>query len=95
MYVVGQYQGEIITDFDEVENRFPNFPDAVFGMPGIMSGRLDRQRVERFVRAQQLSMLGMQGYIENVTQVRTDGGAYIAGNVTVNDGGKFVGRDEK
>jgi hypothetical protein len=93
MYVVGQYHGEIVTDFDEVHNRFPNFLDAVFGLPGLMSGRLNRRRVEEFVRARQLSMLGMQGYIENL--IMTDGGAYVEGDVIVKHGGKFVGRDEK
>lgn len=44
---VKQYTGTIITDFDEVR---PRFPETIFGLPNLMSGRLDKNQVQEFLQ---------------------------------------------
>ena len=48
-FYVKKYAGTVITDFDEV---IPRFPEAVFGLPDLMSGNLDRSRVQGFLQDQ-------------------------------------------
>lgn len=50
-FYVKKYAGTVVTDFDEV---IPRFPEAVFGLPDLMSGNLDRSRVQRFLQHQGL-----------------------------------------
>ncbi len=47
-YIRGLYQGEVVTDFDEVMTKFP---DARFGLPVVMSGRLDLERALEFLKS--------------------------------------------
>ena len=89
-YVAGQYQGVIITDFDEVR---PRFPGAVFGLPDLMAGRLDMARVRAFLRDQGLDESAGQQFFVIYNQINTQGGAYIGGDVHTG-GGDFVGRDQ-
>jgi len=83
VYVEDQYQGTIVTDFDEVRPRFPN---AVFGLPDLMSGELDQDRVRALLEGQGLDVQPAQPYYVVYREINTHGGAYIEGDVHVHDG---------
>lgn len=88
-YVEDRYKGVIITDFDEP---FPKFPHAVFGLPDLMAGRLDRSRVSEFLQRYYPGAAG-QNFFLIYKEINTQGGAYIGGDVNTG-GGDFVGRDK-
>ncbi|RMD59905.1 hypothetical protein D6833_10820 [Candidatus Parcubacteria bacterium] len=92
-YVQGQYQGQVITDFDEV---MPRFPQAVFGLADLMAGRLAADRVQAFLKERHLPVDNTRPYFivynQTVKQIHTAGGAYVDGDVNTG-GGDFVGRD--
>lgn len=48
-FYVRQYEGTIVTDFDEVQ---PRFPEAIFGLPTLMAGKLDKNLVQAFLKSQ-------------------------------------------
>jgi hypothetical protein len=48
-FYVRQYEGTIITDFDEVQ---PRFPEAIFGLPTLMTGKIDKNQVQAFLQSQ-------------------------------------------
>lgn len=88
-YVQDRYKGVIITDFDELS---PRFPYAVFGLPDLMAGRLDRSRVRQFLQ-NHYPGVEEQNFFLIYKEINTQGGAYIAGDV-VTGGGDFIGRDK-
>jgi hypothetical protein len=87
-YVAGEYRGDIITDFDELR---PRFPQAVFGLPTLMAGRLDPDQVRDFLRGQGLDEQFNQPFFLIYREINTQGGAYIEGDVHTG-GGDFIGR---
>jgi hypothetical protein len=89
VYVEGQHRGTIVTDFDEVRPRFPN---AVFGLPDLMAGKLDRSKVRGLLHDRGLDEESTRPYYLIYPEINTHGGAYVEGDVHV-DGGDFVGRD--
>ena len=89
-YVTEQHKGIIVTDFDEIK---PRFPDAVFGLPDLMAGKLDRERISEFLRAHGLDESAGQPYYLVYKEINTGGGAYIEGSVNTG-GGDFIGRDQ-
>jgi len=88
-YVAAQHQGVVVTDFDEVQ---PRFPGAVFGLPDLMAGKLSQKRVTDFLRAQGAPTEDADRFFLIYKEINTQGGAYIAGDVYT-DGGDFAGRD--
>jgi hypothetical protein len=89
-YVEGQHRGTIVTDFDEVH---PRFADAVFGLPDLMAGKLDRDKVRGLLRDRGLDEESTRPFYLIYHEINTHGGAYVEGDVYV-DGGDFVGRDQ-
>ncbi len=78
-YVGGQYAGRIITDFDEVQ---PRFPDAVFGLADVMAGRLQADAVRGFLASQGLMPERTRPYFVTYKTVTVAaGGVYVEGNV--------------
>ena len=94
-YVGERYPGQIVTDFDEV---VPRFPEAVFGLADVMTGRLQAERVGDFLQAQGLAPQSTQPYFviynQTVRQIHTGGGAYVEGSIYT-EGGDFTGRDRR
>ncbi len=92
-FYLRQYQGQVITDFDEV---MPRFPQAVFGLADVMTGRLAADRARAFLSEQGLAPDRAGPYFviynQTVRQIHTGGGAYVEGSVYT-EGGDFVGRD--
>jgi hypothetical protein len=91
VYVGGTHQGTIITDFDEVR---PRFPRAIFGLPTLMAGKLDRERVRELLASQGFAPDAGERFFVVYEEINTRGGAYIAGDVHV-EGGDFIGRDQR
>lgn len=89
-YVTERYKGVVVTDFDEVKARFPQ---AVFGLPDLMAGKLDAAGVKDFLKRQGLDEKVDERFLLIYKEINTQGGAYIAGNVYT-EGGEFVGRDQ-
>lgn len=89
-YVTQIYKGVVVTDFDEVQ---PRFPQAVFGLPDLMAGKLDQSRVQAFLQSQGIPGSTGQQFFLIYKEINTQGGAYIVGDVNT-DGGDFVGRDQ-
>jgi hypothetical protein len=89
VYVAGQHQGMVITDFDEVR---PCFPDAVFGLPELMAGKLDRAKVAAWLQSQGYDAQAGKVFFVNYQEINTQGGAYIAGDLHIE--GDFIGRDQ-
>jgi hypothetical protein len=89
-YVVGQYQGLVITDFDEVQ---PRFAGAVFGLPDLMAGKLTPEKVAEFLQARGYGAQAGQPFFVVYKEINTMGGAYIEGDVHTG-GGDFIGRDK-
>ncbi len=89
-YVTEQYKGVIVTDFDEVR---PRFPGVVFGLPDLMAGKLNTDKVKAFLQAQGLGDVAGRPYYVVYKEINTQGGAYIAGDVNTG-GGDFIGRDK-
>jgi hypothetical protein len=79
-YVAQQHQGVVITDFDEVQ---PRFPGAVFGLVDLLGGQLDAQRVQQALAAQGLSPQSGQQFFVFYKEINTQGGNYFEGPVTV------------
>lgn len=89
-YVTETYKGIVITDFDELQ---PRFPDVVFGLPDLMAGKLDQTRIKEFLKSQGMLETAGQAFYFVYKEINTQGGAYIEGDVNT-DGGDFVGRDQ-
>jgi hypothetical protein len=89
-YVTETYKGIVITDFDEVK---PRFPGAVFGLPELMAGNLDQERVKQFLKIRGISDDAGRPFYLILKTINTQGGAYIAGDVDTG-GGDFIGRDQ-
>jgi hypothetical protein len=89
IYVAGQHKGAVVTDFDEMR---PRFPDAVFGLPDLMAGKMDRAKVEAWLEAQGYDPKTGKMFFVNYQEIDTQGGAYIAGDLHVE--GDFIGRDQ-
>ena len=89
-YVIGQHQGVVITDFDEVQ---PRFPGAIFGLPDLMAGRLAPDKISAFLQAQGYNPQAGQPFFVVYQEINTMGGAYIEGDVNTG-GGDFIGRDQ-
>jgi hypothetical protein len=89
-YVTQQYKGVVVTDFDEV---VPRFPGAVFGLPKMMAGKLDRKQVAKFLKGQGFSKQSGDNFFLIYKEINTQGGAYIEGDVNTR-GGDFIGRDK-
>jgi len=77
-YVSGEYKGVIITDFDEAR---PRFPQAVFGLPNLMAGKLNQAQAQAFLQEQGLDRQANQPFFVVYNEINTQGGAYIEGNV--------------
>ncbi len=90
VYIGATHEGTIITDFDEVR---PRFPGAVFGLPKLMAGDLDRERVRELLASQGFTPDAGERFFVVYQEINTQGGAYIAGDVHV-EGGDFIGRDQ-
>lgn len=90
VYVSGAHRGVVVTDFDEVRPRFPN---AVFGLPALMAGRLDPERARELLASQGFTGATGQRFFVVYQEINTQGGAYIAGDVDTG-GGDFIGRDQ-
>ena len=88
-YVEAGHAGVMVTDFDEVR---PRFPDAPFGLPDLMAGKLDMARARAFLQRQGLDTDAGASFLVVYKEINTHGGAYIAGDVHV-EGGDFIGRD--
>jgi hypothetical protein len=89
VYVAGHHKGTVITDFDEVRPRFPN---AVFGLPDLMAGKLDRAEVTAWLQSQGYDDQTGKVFFVNYQEINTQGGAYIAGDLHI--AGDFIGRDQ-
>lgn len=89
IYVGAMHDGIVITDFDEVR---PRFPQAVFGLPSLMAGALDRRQVRELLAAQGYPADVGDAFFVVYNEINTQGGAYISGNVHVD--GDFIGRDQ-
>ncbi len=89
-YVTEQHKGVIITDFDEIQ---PRFPGAVFGLPDLMAGKLNTEKARSFLRTQGLGDNADRPYFVVYKVINTQGGAYIEGDVDTG-GGDFIGRDK-
>jgi hypothetical protein len=89
-YVTETYKGVVITDFDEVQ---PRFQGAVFGLPELMAGNLDQERVNQFLKTRGISGDTGQPFYLIYRSINTQGGAYIEGDVDTG-GGDFIGRDQ-
>jgi hypothetical protein len=89
VYVAGQHKGAVVTDFDEVR---PRFPSAVFGLPKLMAGKLDRAKVTAWLKSQGYDEQAGKTFFVNYQEINTQGGAYIAGDLHV--AGDFIGRDQ-
>ena len=87
---MGQHRGTIVTDFDEAR---PRFPDAVFGLPDLMAGKLDRDKVRGLLQDRGLDEASARPFYLIYREINTHGGAYVEGDVQV-DEGDFVGRDQ-
>jgi len=90
VYVAGTHEGTIVTDFDEVR---PRFTKAIFGLPTLMAGKLDRDQVRDLLAAQGFSPDTGEQFFVVYQEINTQGGAYIAGDVHV-EHGDFIGRDQ-
>jgi hypothetical protein len=73
-YVRGLYGGTVITDFDEVR---PQFPNAVFGLPYVMAGRIDKSRARQVLVA-----AGLAEDTDVTTIVNNFGDVISVGDVT-------------
>ena len=89
-YVTQIYKGVVVTDFDEIQ---PRFPQAVFGLPDLLAGKLDQPRVQAFLQSQGMDQNAGQKFFLIYKEINTQGGAYIAGDVNTG-GGDFAGRDQ-
>jgi len=89
-YVTETYKGVVITDFDEVQ---PRFQGAVFGLPELMAGNLDQERVNQFLQTRGISGDTGKPFYLIYKEINTHGGAYIEGDVDTG-GGDFIGRDQ-
>jgi hypothetical protein len=89
-YVTKTYKGVIITDFDEVQ---PRFPGAVFGLPELMAGKLDQEGIKQFMESHGIPANVGQDFFLIYKEINTQGGAYIEGEVNTG-GGDFIGRDQ-
>ena len=89
-YVTETYKGVVITDFDEVR---PRFQGAVFGLPELMAGNLDQERIKQFLITRGISEEAGKPFYVIYKEINTQGGAYIEGDVDTG-GGDFVGRDQ-
>ena len=89
-YVTERYKGVVVTDFDEVQ---PHFPDAVFGLPDLMAGKLNSAGVQEFLKAHGMDKNVNDRFFLVYKEINTQGGAYIAGDVNTG-GGDFIGRDK-
>jgi hypothetical protein len=89
VYVAGQHKGVVVTDFDEA---YPRFPDAVFGLPDLMAGKLDQAKVTTWLQSQGYDDQAGKIFFVNYQEINTQGGAYIAGDLHV--AGDFIGRDQ-
>lgn len=85
-YVTKQYHGLVITDFDEIQ---PRFPGTVFGLPDLMAGKMDAQKVSDFLQAHGLSAQATRPFFLVYKEINTMGGDYIDGdkNISLNIGG--------
>jgi hypothetical protein len=84
-YVGGNYQGVVITDFDEVR---PRFPGALFGLPDLLAGKLDQAKIQQFLAGQGFGQAGQKFFLF-YREINTQGGNYYEGPVTV--GGDMEG----
>ena len=89
-YVAEQYQVVVVTDFDEVQ---PRFSGVVFGLPDLLAGKLDNEKVAQFLEKYGFDSDAGQPYYVVYQEINTQGGAYIEGDVDT-DGGDFIGRDQ-
>jgi|GEM_PF-1028969 len=78
VYVSGAHRGVVITDFDEVQ---PRFPQAVFGLPTLMAGQLERDRVRALLDERGFFPDAGQRFFVVYQEINTQGGAYIHGDV--------------
>ena len=90
IYVGAMHGGTVITDFDEVR---PRFRRAVFGLPSLMAGNVDRAQVRELLAAHGFSLNAGDTFYVVYNEINTHGGAYIAGDVHV-ENGDFIGRDQ-
>jgi hypothetical protein len=90
VYVTERYKGLVVTDFDEAQ---PRFPEAVFGLPDLMAGKLNGEKVQEFLEAHGLGRNVNERFFLIYKEINTQGGAYIAGDVHTG-GGDFIGRDQ-
>ncbi|MBT7015632.1 MAG: hypothetical protein HN965_05035 [Anaerolineae bacterium] len=89
-YVEGQYEGVVVTDFDEIQPRFPN---VLFGLPDLMAGELNQNKIKSFLQKYGMKENAGQPFYMIYKEINTQGGAYIEGNVNTG-GGDFIGRDK-
>ena len=85
-----QHKGIIVTDFDEIQ---PRFPGAVFGLPDLMAGKLNSEQARAFLQGQGLGNNAGRPFFMVYKEINTQGGAYIEGDVDTG-GGDFIGRDQ-
>ncbi len=90
LYVEAMHDGMVITDFDEIR---PRFPQAIFGLPSLMAGNVDRARVRELLTSQGFSPDAGDTFFVIYNEINTQGGAYVAGDVHI-EGGDFIGRDQ-
>ena len=88
-YVGQQYHGVVVTDFDEQKARFPN---AVFGLPDLMRGKLDSPQLRAWLQEHGFGSPDNQ-FLLVYKEINTHGGAYIAGDVNT-AGGNFIAGDQ-
>ena len=88
-YVEDRQKGVIISDFDEL---FARWPYAVFRLPDLMAGKLDRSRVSEFMQ-KNYPRASPQSFYLIYKEINTQGGACVAGDVNTG-GADFVGRDK-
>ena len=68
-YIKGRYQGQVFTDFDEDETQFP---DAEFGLPLVMSGCLDVERVQAMLRSKGVNVPADGNFVNHYYQIQGD-----------------------
>jgi len=86
-YVGQQYPGVVVTDFDEQKPRFPN---AIFGLPDLLRGKLDAPKVRAWLHEHGLGDPDPH-FLLVYKEINTHGGAYIAGDVNTGGGDFIVG----
>jgi hypothetical protein len=85
-YVIGEYSGTIVTDFDEVR---PHFSEAIFGLAPLLDGSFDQERAEDFVSTYlREASAGVYPYLRRYQNlhIHVNGDQINVGNISGSEG---------